>query len=106
MANETTSIEEVRLRPHFSDLTTGQLNGFGLFDELMQTVKQHLLEEYSTQRIKGAEYSKVYLGSMEATLQNAVQYLLGIGTLDLQLKKLEKENELLDLQKDLVGAWF
>ena len=55
-----------------------------VFDTIMSTVKKHLQEEYDAQRIKGAEYSKVYLGSMEAVLGNTVQYLVGMALTDEQ----------------------
>ena len=55
-----------------------------VFDTLMGTVKKHLQEEYDAQRLKGADYSKVYLGSMEAVLGNSVQYLIGMALMDEQ----------------------
>ena len=88
-----------RLEEHFNDLTTGSLDGKGLFDHLMRTVHAHLLEEYESQRIRGTDWSKVYLGSMEATLANAVQYLLGVGLLSAQLDKLTAETALVEQQK-------
>jgi chromosome segregation ATPase len=104
-----------RLQHHFKDLTTGTLTGTGLFDELMRTVKEHLNEEFNSQRVRGTDYSKVYLGSMEATLSNAVQYLIGIGLIDAELEKVhaetqlvlaqtQRERELLPLQKLQIQA--
>ena len=57
-------------------LTTSELDGSGVFDRLMQAVKLHLDEEYTSHRITGNEYSNVYLGAMTAVLQTSVQFLL------------------------------
>ena len=87
-----------RLSPHFPDLTTGALNGKGLFDLLMGATKEHLMEEFNAQRLRGTDYSKVYLGSMESALGNSVQYLIGMGLIDAQLEKLAAETELAKFQ--------
>jgi chromosome segregation ATPase len=87
-----------RLSPHFPDLTTGALNGKGLFDLLMGATKEHLMEEFNSQRLRGTDYSKVYLGSMESALANAVQYLVGVGLIDAQLDKIKAETELIQVQ--------
>ena len=60
-----------------SDLTTTQVDGDGVFDLLMQASKAHLEKEYQANRITGKEYSQVYLGMMQAAMQNAVSFLLG-----------------------------
>jgi len=62
--------------PDTSRLTTGALAGTGVFDILMRTVKLHLTEEFTSERITGQEYSTVYLGAMTAVLQQSVAYLL------------------------------
>ena len=84
--------------PTHPDYTTGSLNGLGLFDQLMNTVKLHLEEEFSHQRIRGADYSKVYLGSMEAVLGNTTQYLIGGALLEEQKLKLQAELALIQLE--------
>lgn len=87
-----------RLEEHFIDLTTGSLDGKGLFDHLMRTVHAHLLEEYDSQRIRGTDWTKVYLGSMEATLGNAVQYILGVSLTTAQLERLAAETSQITAQ--------
>lgn len=57
-------------------LTEGSLEGSGVFDTLMQTVKLHLMEEFNADRITGKEYSTVYLGALSSVLQQAVSYIL------------------------------
>lgn len=58
-------------------LTTGNIEGTGVFDLMMKSVKAHLRAEYDGGRITGAEYTKAYIASIQATLSNATQFLLG-----------------------------
>lgn len=62
-----------------TDLTRGENAGNGIFDELMRTVKAHLHEEHKKDRITGADYATVYLGSMQAVLAQATQFVLTQG---------------------------
>lgn len=64
--------------PQYTNLALGD----GLFDQLMSAIKHHLDIEFTSQRITGDSYSKVYLGSIEAVLGNTTQYLLGILLID------------------------
>ena len=68
----TTTVSHVAL----TDLTTAVVSGTGVFDVLMRAAKSHLEEEFKVGRIKGTEYATVYLGSMQAVLQAAVQFTL------------------------------
>jgi hypothetical protein len=111
MANIVQSPQIVDVRDTFTALTTGTLDGKGLFDELMVSVKQHLLEEFAQNRIRGSEYAKVYLGSMESVLGNTVQYLLGMSLIGeqkakiaLEIEKLKKELALFPLQEQKLKA--
>lgn len=81
----TTSIDTVVLdaaaalkQPDVSRLTTASVDGTGVFDILMRSAKQHLLEEYNADRVTGDEYTKLYLGTMTAVMQTAVQYILNV----------------------------
>lgn len=56
-------------------LTTG-IDGTGVFDKLMKVAREHLDVEFQKNRIRGPEYSTVYLGSLEAILQSSVTFLL------------------------------
>jgi hypothetical protein len=73
-------------------LTEGTLDGEGVFDRLMAANKAHLDAEFSKNRIKGPEYSQVYLGAMTAVMQAALAFLL-------QKKKTALECEVLEQQK-------
>lgn len=62
--------------PDVTELTTGSVDGTGIYDTLMRSSKAHLMEEWNANRISNAEYSAVYLGMMQATLQQSVAFLL------------------------------
>lgn len=59
-----------------TDLTQGTIEGTGVFDELMRATEAHIDKEFSKNRIKGVEYSQVYLGGMQAAMQYGIQFLL------------------------------
>lgn len=99
-------------------ITTKEINGTGVFDELMQTMDVRLLEEFSKGRVHSSDYSKVYLGSMNVILQQSIAYLLGRQNADKQadliaaqilkilaeIKKLDAEIEFLEFQKLKIEA--
>lgn len=70
------------------DITTGVLPGLGVFDELMTANQVRLDKQYSENRLRGPDYAKVYLGSMEAIMQQSIVFLLG-------RQKADKEAELI-----------
>jgi hypothetical protein len=73
------------------DLTTGAVGGAGVFDQLMVSVDAHLSREFKANRIKGTDYAQVYVGSMSAAMQNAVQLLLGKQAADKQAELLASQ---------------
>ena len=93
-----TPVEEERY--NFTEVTEGTLNGNGLFDLLMASTKVHLEEEFTNNRIRGKEYADVYLGGIQAVLQNTIQYLVGNALTKEQRIKLESENELVQIEID------
>lgn len=80
-----------------SDLTEAKLAGAGVFDVLMRATKAHLDEEFNKNRIKGTEYSTVYLGSLESVMRTALDFLM-------QKQKVALEAQLLELQVTLAGV--
>jgi len=91
--------------PPIEEITTIDLKGTGIFDELMQANKLYLEEEYRLGRIKGTDYSKVYLGSLQAIMQQSVVYALGwreaFNKGELLAAQIEKINaEILLLQQE------
>lgn len=59
-----------------TDLTTGSLDGTGVFDLLMAATKPHIKAEYDNGRIKGAEYSQVYLAALNSAMNQSIEFLL------------------------------
>jgi len=57
-------------------LTEAQLQGTGVYDVLMKATKSHLDDQYTSGRIKGAEYAQVYLAGLNAVLNASIQFLL------------------------------
>ena len=87
-------------------LTSGEVAGSGLFDELMRTVKAHTLEELTLGRITPENYATVYLGSLTQVLQVSTEYVLKLDQVNQQTLLLKeqvlqakKQNELMELQK-------
>lgn len=58
------------------DLTSGEKQGAGFFEEIMRTVNSMIHEEYTRERIVGTDYANVYLGTMTAALATASQFIL------------------------------
>ena len=50
--------------------------GTGIFDKLMEAVNNQIESQYLNNRITGSDYANVYLGSMQAVLQQSVQFVL------------------------------
>ena len=65
-----------------TELTDGNINGNGVFDILMNTVKNHIQKEYDAGRITGKEYATVYISAMTNAMQSAVQYILNSAQID------------------------
>jgi hypothetical protein len=87
-----------------TDLTQATLEGTGIFDVLMRANKAHLEAEFSKNRIKGAEYATVYLGSLTQVMQTALQFLLTKEKTDLEAQLLQKQILLAQKQIDKASA--
>lgn len=88
-------------------LTGGEKEGSGVFDELMRTIKSHVHQELAEGRITEKAYSEVYLGALQFALNSATNYALAyekankeLAVLDEQITQNQKQNELLELQKE------
>ena len=76
-----------------TDITTGAIDGDGVFDKLMASVRLHIQEEYDNGRIKGTDYANVYLGAVQAVLGQSIQYAM-------QEEQTEAQVDLVIAQKD------
>lgn len=57
-----------------STLTTKVVDGDGVFDVMMTALSAHLKKEYESNRITGAEYTKVYIANAQLAMQTAVAW--------------------------------
>lgn len=81
-----------------TDLTQATIEGSGVFDVLMRANKAHLEAEFSKNRIRGAEYSTVYLGSLTQVMQTALAFLLAKEKTNLEAQLLQKQIDLAQAQ--------
>ena len=68
-----------------ADLTAGVatdasnvVTGTGVLDDMMETVNAHMAAQFNLGRITGSDYATVYLTAMQATVQQAVAYTIGM----------------------------
>ncbi len=73
------------------DLTLTTVDGTGVFDVLMRATKAHLEQEFSKNRIKGAEYSTVYLGSLQSVMATSLEFLLQRQKIALEAQLMEQQ---------------
>ena len=59
-----------------ADVTTTLPTGDGVFDVLMRSIDSHLDKQYTSGRIKGADYATVYLGALQAVLQQSIAFVI------------------------------
>ncbi len=74
-----------------TDLTHANVDGNGVFDVLMRAVNSHLQKEWSANRLKGTEYSTVYLGALESTMNASLQFLLARDKTNAELDILKQQ---------------
>jgi hypothetical protein len=82
-----------------TELTTGIVEGTGVFDELMESVGAHLQNEYKAKRITGTDYSRVYSAAMTAVLAQSVQFVLSKQQADKQAELTVAQTLLVDEQR-------
>lgn len=64
----------------------------GVFDKLMEAVNTQIESQYLTNRITGSDYANVYLGSMQAVLQQAVQFVMQEQLTEAQIDGIAADN--------------
>lgn len=75
-ADDGTGVYNTITRLTQEELTTGDVNGTGMFDGLMRSLSAHLNVEHKAGRISGKEYSQAYIAMTQQAMGTAVQYLL------------------------------
>ena len=103
MTTENVSLKLAQLEAplNVTELTTAEIAGTGVFDVLMQSVKNHVQEEHAKSRITGKEYATVYLEALQSTMAQSIEYLLRAKTLGFELDNLGKQGVLLDHQAEI-----
>jgi hypothetical protein len=82
------------------DLTHASVDGNGAFDVLMRSVKAHIQQEWDANRIKGNEYSALYLGALQSAMQFAMQYVLSEAKTNAEVAILKQQLENLKIEGD------
>lgn len=86
-----------------TDLTNGSLLngewvGTGVFDVLLDSVNKNIASQFNKGRIVGLDYANVYLGSMQAVLQQSIEFLLKKDLVYWQIEVAQKELEMKQLE--------
>jgi len=89
---------------NIDELTKGTLNGTGVFDVLLQTLRLHLDREFTSGRITGTAYATVYSQALTSFLQQATAYCLSKAKLALELQQLSEQVTILQLQQTKLTA--
>lgn len=86
------------------EYTKEVLDGTGVFDTMMRATKGHIAEEFNKGRIKGPEYSTVYLGALNAVGDRALEFLLRKDEVYLKNEALKIEIERAAIERDKAAA--
>ena len=89
---------------NIKQLTTGTIEGTGVFDEILKTMQVRLDDQYAKDRIKGTDYSKVYLGSMESAMGQSIAFLMGKDKAYNEALLIQAQVEKTELEKCVVEA--
>lgn len=89
---------------NITDLTLKTLDGTGVLDQMLATMRVHLAEQFDKERIQGTEYAEVYLGAFQSTLAAAIQFLLARRKLGLDLQLQEAQIKLTGAQEEQIRA--
>ncbi len=77
-----------------SELTTGQIDGQGAFDQLMKSINAQLKHQVTSGRITNDQYAQVYAQLVTQAMAQAIQYLTAQRQSDLvdaQIALLEQQ---------------
>ena len=60
----------------------------GVFDKLMDSVNDNINSQYTNGRITTSDYANVYLGSLQAVLQQSIQFVLQEQVSEAQIRSI------------------
>ena len=72
------AITIANLTANVSTDASNVVTGTGVFDDMMETVNAHMAAQFNLGRITGSDYATVYLTAIQATVQHAVSYTIGM----------------------------
>lgn len=70
----------------------------GVFDKLMDSVNENINTQYTSGRITSSDYANVYLGSLQAVLQQSIQFVLQEQVSEAQISGILKDNDIKDAE--------
>lgn len=77
--------------------------GTGVFDKLMESINSQIETQYLNNRITGADYANVYLGSVQAALSQSIQFTLQEQLTEAQVEGVLADNVLKAKQLELAA---
>jgi hypothetical protein len=81
-----------------ADITSGTVDGDAVFDVMMQAVKGHIQQEYTANRIRGGEYSEVYLSALNGAMDRTIEFLLNKDRVPLEAELLRLQGVNLEIE--------
>ena len=98
------------LEINFEDLSNGVINridvnnpiweGTGIFDKVMRAINGNIQVQFETGRITGAEYSELYLGSIQVAIGESMKFLMNKKNMEKSLE--EKYVDIQLKEQDLI----
>jgi hypothetical protein len=85
-------------------VSNGVSDGTGVFDKLMNSVNLYLTDQEESGKLKGTDYANVLLGSMQAVLQQSIQFTLQEKLTEAQIDQIQKQTDNLENQDLLTLA--
>jgi len=77
--------------------------GTGVFDKLMESINGQIETQYLNNRITGADYATVYLGSLQTALSQSIQFAMQEVLTESQVDSIIADTALKDKQLEIAG---
>lgn len=74
--------------------------GTGVFDTIMKAVNGNIKVEFDNGRITTNDYATVYLGALQTSIQQAIQFILTQPTVEEDIKMKEEQTKLYQRQRE------
>ena len=97
-----------------NDFSNGQIDnanpqdpkweGTGIFDVIIKAANENIKIQHKTSRITGAEYAKVYLGTMQSAISEAMKFVLQNDTLAKEIELKQAQIDKINADKELINA--